>query len=40
MWIARDCNGELKIYRSKLTKYSDIGVWTISDVIGVVKYKV
>ena len=35
MWIARDCNGELRIYRTKPTKYPDIGVWISSDVIGI-----
>ena len=33
MWIARDCNGELRIYRTKPTKYPD-------NVIGIVKYKI
>lgn len=35
MWIARDCNGELRIYRTKPTKYPDMGVWISLDVIGV-----
>ena len=35
MWIARDCNGELRIYRTKPTKYPEMGVWISSDVIGV-----
>lgn len=35
MWIARDFNGELRIYRTKPIKYPDMCVWISSDVIGV-----